>query len=57
MKQTILLLLMSALFVIGCAPAVPDTAKEESQCPYCNKNFPSGQIMVHKLNCPKNPTD
>ena len=35
---------------------IPDTAKEESQCPYCNKNFPSGQIMVHKLNCPKNPT-
>ncbi len=56
MKQTILLLMMTALFVSGCAPAVPDTAKEESQCPYCNKNLPNRQIMLHKLNCPKNPT-
>ena len=56
MKQTLILLMMTGLFVSGCGPAVPDTAKEESQCPYCKKNFPSGQILVHKLDCPENPT-
>ena len=33
------------------------SAKKGAQCPFCKKNFPHGQIMGHKVTCPKNKTD
>ena len=53
MKHFLKMIVVVAL--VGCAPGVPDTAKEESECPYCKKKFPSVQILVHKSNCPENP--
>jgi hypothetical protein len=32
-------------------------AKKGAQCPFCKKYFPHGDIMGHKLKCPKNDTD
>ena len=28
-----------------------------AQCPFCKEHFPHGDIMGHKLTCPKNDTD
>ena len=55
MKQ--ILLMIAVLCMGGCAPSVPDTAKEKSQCPYCKEFFPSTGIMVHKLKCPDKDGD
>jgi hypothetical protein len=33
------------------------SAKKGAQCPFCKKYFPHGDIMGHKLKCPKNDTD
>ena len=32
-------------------------SKKGAQCPFCKKYFPHGDIMGHKLKCPKNDTD
>ena len=32
-------------------------SKKGAQCPFCKKYFPHGQIMGHKVTCPKNHTD
>ena len=31
--------------------------KKGGQCPFCKEHFPHGDIMGHKLTCPKNDTD
>ena len=33
------------------------SSKKGAQCPFCKKYFPHGDMMGHKLKCPKNDTD
>jgi len=46
-----LVLIVSGIYFMA------QSAKKGAQCPFCKKYFPHGQIMGHKVTCPKNDTD